>query len=91
MTGFDGDPGKKLLVPKGKVDLAPNSDGETAQAFGQAADNSFGMAANKITYTAGRTGGAAARTGRFSRQIQTATFQTNPQLRYEWQLRMIIG
>ncbi len=56
MTGFDGDPGKKLLVPKGKVDLAPNSDGETAQAFGQAADNSFGMAANKKTYNCGANG-----------------------------------
>jgi RHS repeat-associated protein len=56
LTGFDGDPGKTLLIPKGKVDLAPNSDGEIAQAFGQAADNSFSMAASKITYSCGSNG-----------------------------------
>jgi len=56
LTGFDGDPGKKLLVPKGNVELAPNSDGEIAQTFGQAADNSFTMAANKITYSCGSNG-----------------------------------
>jgi RHS repeat-associated protein len=56
LTGFDGDPGKKLLVPKGNVELAPNSDGEIAQALGQAADNSFTMAASKVIYSCGANG-----------------------------------
>jgi RHS repeat-associated protein len=56
LTGFDGDPGKTLLIPKGNVELASNSDGEIAQAFGQAADNSFTKAASQITYSCGSNG-----------------------------------
>jgi RHS repeat-associated protein len=56
LTGFDSDPGKTLLIPKGNVKLASNSDGEIAQDFGPAADNNFTMAASKVTYSCGANG-----------------------------------